>query len=148
MAAPTVTIYPVTGVDASPAKGSAVTSLDFGNVIAGNESSCKCIVYTTSGNSISTCTLWNQSDFVDANIDPYHLVQIAYQNPVGFVIASSFATLPTSAPAGTSVDEATSNDDQIANLGDSEYVYFIIQVGASAADGADSCTARLSYNYP
>lgn len=148
MAAPTVTIYQVTGVDASPARGASITSLDFGNVVAGNPSSCKAVQYLTSGNSISTAVIWNQSDFVDANIDPYHLVQIAYQNPAGFLIASGFTTLPASAGTGTSVDEETSNDDQIAAMSYSEYVYFIIDVGAGASDGADSCTARLSYNYP
>ena len=148
MAAPTVTVYPVTGSDPSPVKGAGITQIDFGSVVAGNDSSCSCIVYTPSGNSISTAALWNQSDFVDANIDPYHLAQLAYQNPAGFAIASGFTTLPISAITGTSIDEGGTGNDTIADGNDSEYVYFIIRVGAGAADGADQCTARLSYNYP
>jgi hypothetical protein len=148
MAAPVVTIYRVTGVDSTPTKGAGITQIDFGNVLAGADSSCACVVYTPVGNSISTAALWNQSDFADANIDPYHKVQLAYQNPAGFAIASGFTTLPVSAITGTSIDEATSNDDTIADGNDTEYVYFIIRVGAGAADGADQCTARLSYNYP
>lgn len=147
MAAPTVTCYPVTGTACT--KGSAQTQVDYGNVLAGADSAVKGMVYTPVSNSISAAVLWLQAAFVDTALTMRLRVATLCADPTTLTVDDTdFADMATTEGGGTSIDEATSDDDQIADGQDTERVYTGVIVGAGATDGTKTCNMRLSYQYP
>jgi len=146
-AAPTVTIIPLTGTN--HAKGTAITSKDFGNIIAGEDSSVVALQWYTTGNSISTAVAWMSTDFTDAQVVLHNKVSTSWVDPSGQdVDSANFGATPTAETAGDSVDEETSNDDTVADSAYTEYYSYGIRTSTTATDGSATATLRLSYYYP
>lgn len=146
MAAPTVTCYPVTGTACT--KGSAQTQVDYGSVLAGADSPVKGMVYTPSGNSLSSVKFWMQANFPDTNLTHRTKAQTACTDPSTMdPDDSGFADTPTSEAGGVDIVDG-SGSTTVADGADSERVYSGVKVGAGAADGQNTCNMRLSYQYP
>ena len=144
MAAPTVTCYPFTGTGC--AKGASQTQVDYGNVLAGEESDPKGMVFTPVSNSISSAKFWLQAGFADTDLGHKHKIQTACED-VGSMGTSGFTATPTAEVSGTTVRDSAGSAT-VADGVDSERIYTFVAVGAGAADGQHTCNQRLSYQYP
>jgi hypothetical protein len=165
MAAPTLTIHPVTDNTGSPLVGSQISTLDFGNVQAGYWSDAKAIIIRFSGNTVNSLKLWlNDTVSTGANTDVstgngwshYYNIDSSWQDPDAItdlmkagtnvdLNGNTWVQIDESEPGSSNFETDTTTTDPE----DSDYIYLSISPDSGAGAGVTTdWSLRASYLYP
>lgn len=144
MAAPTVTIYPISG--SSPVKGTAMTTRSWGTITIPPTGTtylnAKCMVYTFIGNAGSNLKYYISANDTSGLIHAFNVTGV-YTDPSTITSGtiSAWATVPTTEPVSANIADVSASSD-------SQYVYNGLGIPSTGTTGLNvqwSTTLAFSY---